>query len=103
MDIAPAGLDRMVESIGSAFLPSHYATALGNMFRHKGRLLMTQLVLIAAGASFLMVMSLNTSLALTLDNYFARQRYDITIGFDRDQRGDRVITLGRIGAWRGES
>ena len=86
-------LDRMVESIGARLLPSHYATALGNMFRHKGRLILTQLVLIAAGASFLMVMSLNTSLALTLDNFFARQRYDITIGFDYDQRADRVITL----------
>ena len=86
-------LDRLVESIGARLLPSHYATALGNMFRHKGRLILTQLVLIAAGASFLMVMSLNTSLALTLDNFFARQRYDISIGFDRDQRADRVIPL----------
>jgi putative ABC transport system permease protein len=86
-------LDRFVESIGARLLPSHYATALGNMFRHKGRLVMTQLVLIAAGAAFLMVMSLNTSLALTLDNFFARQRYDLIIGFDRDQRADRVISL----------
>ena len=67
-------------TIGQRWLPSYYATALGNMFRHKGRLILTQLVLVAAGASFLMVMSLNTSLALTLDNFFARQRYDITIG-----------------------
>jgi putative ABC transport system permease protein len=86
-------LDRLVESIGARLLPSQYATALGNMFRHKGRLILTQLVLIAAGASFLMVMSLNTSLALTLDNFFARQRYDISIGFDHDQRADRVISL----------
>ncbi|HET9905495.1 MAG TPA: FtsX-like permease family protein [Anaerolineales bacterium] len=86
-------LDRIVESIGARLLPSHYATALGNMFRHKGRLLLTQLVLVAAGSSFLMVMSLNTSLALTLDNFFARQHYDIFIQFDRDQRAARVITL----------
>jgi putative ABC transport system permease protein len=86
-------LDRLVESIGAQLLPSQYATALGNMFRHKGRLILTQLVLIAAGASFLIVMSLNTSIASTLDNFFARQRYDISIGFDRDERADRVITL----------
>jgi putative ABC transport system permease protein len=86
-------LDRFVESIGARLLPSHYATALGNMFRHKGRLVLTQLVLIAAGASFLIVMSLNSSLALTLDNFFARQRYDLLIGFDSDQRADRVISL----------
>jgi putative ABC transport system permease protein len=84
-------LDRLVEAVGARLLPSHYATALGNMFRHKGRLILTQLVLIAAGAAFLMVMSLNTSLALTLDNFFARQRYDLIIGFDDDQRADRVI------------
>jgi putative ABC transport system permease protein len=86
-------LDRLVESIGERVLPSHYATALGNMFRHKGRLMLTQLVLIAAGASFLMVMSLNTSLDLTLDNFFARQRYDISIGFENDERIDRIIPV----------
>jgi putative ABC transport system permease protein len=88
-----ARIDRWVESIGERLLPSHYATALGNMFRHKGRLILTQLVLIAAGTSFLMVMSLNSSLDLTLDNFFGRQRYDTTIQFNQDQRADRVITL----------
>jgi putative ABC transport system permease protein len=63
------------------------------MLRHKGRLIMTQLVLISAGASFLMVMSLNSSLALTLDNFFGRQRYDLIIEFNGDQRADQVITL----------
>lgn len=86
-------LDRFVESIGARLLPSHYATALGNMFRHKGRLIMTQLVLIAAGTSFLMVMSLNTSLALTLDNFYGRQHYDTTIQFRRPQRADRVVMV----------
>ena len=86
-------LDRVVELIGARLLPSHYATALGNMFRHKGRLIMTQLVLIAAGAAFLMVMSLNSSLALTLDNYYGRQHYDTTISFNRMQRADKVALI----------
>jgi putative ABC transport system permease protein len=86
-------VDRFVESIGARLLPSQYATALGNMFRHKGRLIMTQLVLIAAGAAFLMVMSLNSSLALTLDNYFGRQHYDTTIYFDNMERADRIVTV----------
>lgn len=86
-------LDRIVESVGARLLPSHYATALGNMFRHKGRLILTQLVLIVAGASFLMVMSLNSSLDLTLDNYFGRLRYDIRIYFSDMERGDRIIPL----------
>jgi putative ABC transport system permease protein len=87
-------IDRIVESIGARLLPSHYATALGNMFRHKGRLILTQIVLITAGASFLMVMSLNSSLDLTLDNYFGRLRYDIRIYFSNLERGDRIIPLG---------
>ena len=86
-------VDRLVESLGARFLPSHYATALGNMFRHKGRLIMTQLVLITAGASFLMVMSLNSSLDLTLDNYFGRHRFDTRIYFKSNERADRIIPI----------
>jgi putative ABC transport system permease protein len=86
-------MDRWLESIGGRLLPSHYATAIGDILRHKGRLIMTELVLIAAGASFLMVMSLNSSIALTLDNFFSRQVYDTTLGFEREQRADRVIAL----------
>jgi putative ABC transport system permease protein len=40
-----------------------------------------------------MVMSLNSSLALTLDNFFARQPYDASIGFENEQRADRAIML----------
>jgi putative ABC transport system permease protein len=86
-------VDRFVEAIGAWLLPSHYATALGNMFRHKGRLIMTQVVLIAAGASFLMVMSLNSSLDLTLDNYFGRLRFDATVYLKQIERADRIIQL----------
>lgn len=88
-------LDRFVESVGARLLPSHYATALGNMFRHKGRLIMTQLVLIAAGAAFLMVMSLNSSLALTLDNYYGRMHYDTTLNFSNVQRADKVALIAK--------
>ncbi|HEY6073622.1 MAG TPA: FtsX-like permease family protein, partial [Anaerolineales bacterium] len=63
------------------------------MFRHKGRLILTQVVLIVAGAAFMMVMSLNSSLDLTLDNYFGRLRYDITVYFSNQERGDRIIPL----------
>ena len=86
-------LDRIVESVGARLLPSHYATALGNMFRHKGRLILTQVVLIVAGASFLMVMSLNSSLDLTLDHYFGRLRFDATVYLKQNERADRIIQL----------
>lgn len=86
-------LDRLIEDIGRRFLPSHYATALGNMFRRKGRLLMTELVLVTAGAAFLMVMSLNSSLQRTLDNIFARNQYDTVVQFRENQRLEHATVL----------
>ena len=86
-------LDRAVENVGRRWLPSHYATALGNMFRRKGRLLMTQLVLITAGAAFLMVMSLNSSLNLTMDSIFARRKYDTMLQFSGNQRLEHAAVM----------
>ena len=86
-------LDRLVEGIGQRWLPSHYATTLGNLFRRKGRLVMTQLVLIAAGSAFLMVMSLISSISFTLDNIYARQRYDTMLQFAQNQRWPRVSAM----------
>jgi putative ABC transport system permease protein len=88
-------LDRLVESIGQRWLPSYYAQSLGNMFRHKGRLLLTQLVLVAAGSAFLMLMSLNSSITITLDNYFQRQDYESVLTFGKNQRMDRVRTFAQ--------
>ncbi len=94
-DYRSGWLDHLVESIGKRWLPSYYAQSLGNMFRHKGRLLMTQLVLVGAGSSFLMIMSLNSSITLTLDNFFRRQDYESTLYFDKNQRADRVSTFAQ--------
>ncbi|HLO33374.1 MAG TPA: FtsX-like permease family protein, partial [Anaerolineales bacterium] len=92
-DFRSGWLDRLVEGFGQRWLSSQYATALGNMFRHKGRLLLTQLVLIIAGSAFLMVMSLNSSSMFTLDNLYGRRHFDTTIQFETNQRAGRVTTL----------
>lgn len=94
-DFHSGWIDRIVEGVGQRLLPSYYATALGNMFRHKGRLFLTQLVLITAGSAFLMVTSLNSSITLTLDNFFKRQNYDMTIQFRQNERLERVKTLAQ--------
>jgi putative ABC transport system permease protein len=86
-------IDRAVDRFGERWLPSHYATALGNMFRRKSRLLMTELVLITAGSAFLMVMGLNSSISLTMDNIYARSRYDAMIGFIQNERQEEVESL----------
>jgi putative ABC transport system permease protein len=95
-DFHSGWLDRLVEGIGQRWLSSQYATALGNMFRHKGRLLLTQLVLITAGSAFLMVMSLNSSISLTIDNLYARRQYDTLIQFRGNQRAERSANLALV-------
>ena len=92
-DFRSGRLDRLVDAFGQRWLSTQYATALGNMFRHRGRLLLTQLVLITAGGSFLMVMSLSSSATFTLDNLFGRRHFDTTIQFGSNQRATRVQAL----------
>ena len=92
-DYGSSWLDRAVERIGGRLLPSHYATALGNLFRRKGRLILTQAVLMTAGTMFLAVMSLSASVTSTLDQEFARRHYDTTMTFEENQRSDRVVSM----------
>jgi len=88
-------LDRFIGGIGQRWLPTYYATSLGNMFRNKGRLIMTQIVLISAGSAFLIVMSLTSSLSLTLDNYFQRLDYETTLEFNDNQKVGRIENLAQ--------
>lgn len=92
-DFGSSRLDREVEKIGNRWLPSHYATALGNMFRRKGRLLLTMITLVTAGTMFLMVMSLNTSIEATINRIFASRRYDVQLTFNDTQPINRTIEV----------
>ncbi len=94
-DFSNKRFDRWVERFGEKFLSCFYAAALGNLFRRKGRLLLTQSVLIIAGAMFLVLMSLIASVNLTLDNEMARSRFSVRLGFTRDQPRQKVITLAK--------
>lgn len=94
-DFGSNWLDRMVEKIGARWLPSQYATALGNMFRRKGRLILTQLVLVMAGAMFLTVLTLTSSMNATLDNFFAARRFDLTVYLNGMPRASRVLDLAQ--------
>jgi len=94
-DFGSSWLDRAVEGIGRRLLPSHYAVALGNMFRRKGRLALTQLVLVTAGAMFLIIMSLSASITFTLDNEFKRRGYDTAISFRDRVHIDRAVTMAQ--------
>jgi len=92
-DFGSSRTDRVIEQIGGRFLPSLYANALGNMFRRKGRLILTQLVLISAGAMFLMVMTLNNSMVTSLNNELSRRNYDIRLYFLSGQRTEQAIAI----------
>ena len=92
-DFGSGRFDRAVERVGARLFPSHYAAALANTFRRKGRLILTEIVLIVAGAMFLMLMSLNASITTTMDAEFARRHYDLTVTFEKPQRIDRAVPL----------
>ncbi|MGB5061018.1 MAG: FtsX-like permease family protein [Candidatus Promineifilaceae bacterium] len=94
-DFGSSKLDRTIEQLGEKVLPSPYAIALGNMFRRKGRLALTQLVLILAGTMFLMVITLANSMTFTLDNEMDRRQYDMRIFFSSLQRADEVEAIAR--------
>lgn len=92
-DFGSNRFDRGVERIGQRFLSSPYVIALGNLFRRKGRLLLTQVVLVGAGTMFLIVMSLSASITHTLNTDMNRRGFDVRIGFDDPQRMDRVEAM----------
>lgn len=92
-DFGTSKLDQLVEQISQRILSSPYVMALGNLFRRKGRLLLTQTVLILAGVMFLAVNSLSTSIDQTLDNIFARNSYDLTLSFKHDERIERLMAV----------
>ena len=92
-DFGSNWLDRAVERIGQRWLPSRYAIALGNLFRRKARLILTQLVLVTAGAMFLIVMSLSASVTRTLEADLARRAYDVRLNFEDNQRIDRTVQM----------
>lgn len=91
-------IDRQIEKFASLFMSSLFAVSLGNMFRRKGRLLLTIFSLVIAGVMFLMIMTLISSTNLTLDNEQARRGYDIRIGFTREQAAETVLPLLRAEA-----
>ena len=92
-DFGSSKFDQMIERIGARFLSSPYAIALGNMFRRKGRLLLTQSVLIIAGTMFILVQTLSTSITATLENELNRREYNIRFALSGLYRANVVETV----------
>ena len=92
-DFGSSRLDRLIEILGARFLPTSYAASLGNMFRRKGRLVLTLLVLVIAGVMFLVTTSLVSSIQLTLDNETARQKFDIRVGLSETDHAADLLAI----------
>ncbi len=92
-DFGTSKLDQVIERIGERLLPSPYAMALGNMFRRKGRLALTQLVLTLAGTMFIMVLTLASSMTNTLNNELDRRDYDLRLFFFLPYRSEVIARV----------
>jgi putative ABC transport system permease protein len=64
--------------------------SLRNIFRRKGRLALTLITLILAGATFIGVISVNTTLSDTIDKFMQMWSFDSFILFERPYRIEKI-------------
>jgi putative ABC transport system permease protein len=76
--------------IQSAMLSRPQLISLRNTFRRRGRVVLTLITLVLAGATFMAVLSLRASLDRTFDEAFRFENYDVEVSFDRAYRIDRI-------------
>ncbi len=93
-DFGGSRFDLWLESLGSR-MSTLNAAALCNLFRRKSRLVLTQSVLILAGALFLVLTSLIASLNLTLDKEMALSHFAVRLGLTVDQPKARVADIAK--------
>jgi putative ABC transport system permease protein len=79
-----------IQSRQSAALSRPQLISLRNTFRRRGRVVLTLITLVLAGATFMAVLSLRASLERTFDEAFRFENYDVEVSFDRPYRIDRI-------------
>jgi putative ABC transport system permease protein len=84
-------IDRLFSSLRS--LPRMVLLALRNTFRRPGRVALTQVTLVTAGAIFMMVLSTHYSFNETVLQIFRGFGYDVILGFDQPQRIDKIVPM----------
>lgn len=84
-------LDRWMASIVG--LPRLAALALRNTFRRLGRVALTELTLIGAGAVFMMVVATSDSFDKTIDHVWDTWAFDVLIVFESFQRVSEIEAL----------
>ncbi len=86
-------LDRIMSRVQVRSMPRMAALALRNTFRRAGRAALTEITLVAAGATFMMVISTHYSLNETILQIFRSFGYDVILGFEQLQRIDEIVPL----------
>ncbi len=74
-------------------LPRMVLLALRNTFRRPGRVALTQITLVAAGAVFMMVLSAHYSFNETILQIYRGFGYDVVIGFNQPQRINKLVAI----------
>jgi putative ABC transport system permease protein len=91
-------LDRLVA--GAKRTPRLVLLTLSNTFRNKGRVILTQITLVGSGLIFMMIMSVQDSVAYTFnDMLFGVLRFNVSLLFEDAERIDKVeqLTLAQPG------
>jgi putative ABC transport system permease protein len=69
--------------------------SLRNIFRSKGRVLLTLITLTLGGATFIGVFSVNATLGRTLDEFMALYNFDSVVVFSRPYRIEKIDQVAR--------
>jgi putative ABC transport system permease protein len=88
----PNLLDRFLARIER--IPRLVLLTVSNTFRHKGRVILTQITLVLSGLIFMMVMSVGDSVTHTFgDVLFSILRFNVTLAFKDPERIEEVEAL----------
>jgi putative ABC transport system permease protein len=85
-------VDRLV-TFGSGALrfPRPVLLSLRSTFRRKARLALTLSTLTLGGAIFIAVLTVQASLAATLDEFLGYFQYDVTVNFTQSRRVEQIV------------
>ncbi len=92
LNLKPSLLDRLIARLKK--VSRLLLLTIGNTFRHKGRVFLTQITLVLSGLIFMMVMSVGDSASYTFNEVlFGILNSNINLLFDHPERVDRVEQL----------
>ncbi len=92
LQAAPGILGRLL--VKATFLPRLVVLAISNTFRHKGRVIRTQITLVFSGIIFIVVMSVRDSTIYTFSDVLRTvNQYNVFLIFQNPQRISRLESL----------